>query len=79
MRLRATATVNGMKVRGFFITQGYAAFFINEAGDRINWVDITDLDTTVEKKSLGGSSTTEAKRAAARLNGRLGGRPRKVK
>jgi len=82
MDTKATATLtNGQKVKGRLTTDHAASsynqpVFVDEDNQAYNWSEISDIVTTSDR-SKGGQSTSEAKAAAARENGRRGGRPRK--
>lgn len=74
--------INGDKVKGRLTTDHAASsygqpVFVANDGQAYNWADIASLETT-EAKSKGGQSTSEAKRAASRENGRKGGRPKSI-
>lgn len=82
MDTQATAILtNGQKVKGRLTTEHSASsynrpVFVDENNQAYNWAEIANIITT-EGRSRGGQSTSEAKTAAARENGRKGGRPRK--
>lgn len=82
MDTKATATLtNGQKIKGRLTTDHAASsygqpVFVDEGNQAHNWSDVADIATTADR-SRGGQSTSEAKTAAARENGRKGGRPRK--
>lgn len=81
MDTKATATLtNGQRVKGRLTTEHSASsynqpVFVDEENQAYNWAEIADIMTT-EARSKGGQSTSEAKAAAARANGRKGGRPK---
>lgn len=82
MDTQATAIlVTGTKVRGRLTTEHSASsynqpVFVDEDNQAYNWAEIANIITTAGR-GKGGQSTSEAKTAAARENGRKGGRPRK--
>jgi hypothetical protein len=70
--------IDGSKVRGRLSTDHAASsysqpVFVDDAGQAYNWTAIREVSTAREM----GSRTSERKAAAARENGRKGGRPRK--
>lgn len=83
MDTQATALlVTGGKVKGRLTTEHSASsynqpVFVDENNQAYNWAEIANIVTT-EGRGKGGKSTSEAKAEAARLNGRKGGRPRKL-
>lgn len=83
MNTRATAilVIGDKKIKGRLTTDHAASsygqpVFVDEDNQAYNWAEIADIITTADR-SKGGQSASEAKTAAARLNGRRGGRPRK--
>lgn len=83
MDTKALATLaNGQRISGRLTTDHAASsygqpVFVTDDGQALNWAEITEIKTTAAS-SKGGSITSEAKSAAARANGRKGGRPRKA-
>lgn len=83
MDTQATAILtNGQKVKGRLTTEHSASsynrpVFVDEENQVYNWAEIANIVTTAGR-GKGGRSTSEAKTAAARENGRKGGRPRKT-
>lgn len=83
MNTQATAILHdGSKVKGRLTTEHSASsynqpVFVDEANQAYNWAEIADIITTAGR-SKGGQSTSEAKAAASRENGRKGGRPKKM-
>lgn len=84
MNIKAIAVhISGEKIQGR-LTTGHPAssygqpVFVDEENQAYNWAEIADIKTT-EAQVKGGQSTSAAKAAAARANGRKGGRPRKAK
>jgi hypothetical protein len=84
LKIKATAThINGQKIKGYLTTEHAASsygqpVFVDADNQAYNWSEIEDIMTT-EGQRKGGKATSEAKRQAARENGRKGGRPRKSK
>lgn len=82
MDVKAIATlINGQQIKGRLTTEHAASsygqpVFVNEDNQAYNWAEIKNIVTT-ETQSKAGKSTSAAKAAAARENGRKGGRPRK--
>lgn len=83
MDAAATATLyDGTKVKGRLTTEHAASsynqpVFVGDDGQAYDWAWIADVDTATEMRRRAGSATSERKAAAARANGRKGGRPRK--
>lgn len=76
--------ITGERVRGLITTEHAASsygqpVYVDLAGRLYDWSEIASLLTGIELARMGGSRSTERKRAASRANGRLGGRPRKAK
>lgn len=82
MNTKAIATLsNGQRVQGRLTTDHAASsygqlVFVDEDNQAHDWITITGIMTT-DTQSKAGKSTSDAKAAAARANGRKGGRPRK--
>lgn len=83
MNTKATATLhNGIKVKGQLTTDHAASsynqpVFVGEDNRAYNWAEIVTIVTTGDR-SKGGQSTSDIKQQASRVNGRKGGRPRKI-
>lgn len=83
MDTKAIATLHdGRKINGRLTTAHAASsygqpVFVDADGQAYNWGDITDISTAPALGRLGGLSTSKRKAAAARRNGKRGGRPRK--
>lgn len=79
----ATATlIDGTQIKGRLTTDHAASsygqpVFVDGTGAAYNWAAIASISTAAELGKKGGSSTSQRKADAARLNGRKGGRPKK--
>lgn len=83
MKVLCTVTINEQRIRGYFIVRGENAFIEYLDGKPINWSEITDIDTKtavhIAKRSKMGQAKSEKKAASSRENGKLGGRPKKIR
>lgn len=85
MKMQVVAVLlNGDKVSGWLTTEhaassyGQPVFVAAETGHAYNWLDVASVEhAAAELGRKGGQSRSDAKLAAARSNGKKGGRPRK--
>lgn len=82
MNIKATATLaNGTKIVGRLTTDHPASsynqpVFVDNQNQAYDLWDIVYISTASDMGEKGGKVTSEAKKAASRRNGKLGGRPK---
>lgn len=85
MDTQATATlIDGTRVSGRLTTDHAASsygrpVFVDAGGQAYDWVSIAEISTASETARRAGQATSPRKAASSAANGKLGGRPRKIK